>query len=144
MINLQDNSNKKQKSGNGFFFFLAVVFLLFVLFDQLSKFFLKNNFKNYQFAFSLPLPQVVIFGIYFVILVGMSIYLYSNFLKISKTEQVAWISILAGAFSNIGERIFLGYVRDFIYIFSGIFNLADFYIMVGVLILFFSKERQAK
>jgi lipoprotein signal peptidase len=35
----------------------------------------------------------------------------------------------------VGERIVLGYVRDYLYIFGGILNAADFMIIVGILLL---------
>jgi lipoprotein signal peptidase len=47
--------------------------------------------------------------------------------------------IFAGAASNIGERILLGYVRDFIYIslykWTGVYNAADGYIILGIVLL---------
>ena len=54
-------------------------------------------------------------------------------------HKLAWALVLAGGASNIIERIIMGSVRDFIYIhwrnLTGIYNLADFYIIVGVLVL---------
>ena len=43
--------------------------------------------------------------------------------------------ILGGAIGNFIDRIFLGYVRDFISIkfFSFVFNLADLFITIGVI-----------
>jgi lipoprotein signal peptidase len=45
--------------------------------------------------------------------------------------------ILAGAVSNVGERTIFGFVRDWVYIYTGVFNLADGYIILGIIILFF-------
>jgi signal peptidase II len=148
-----------EKQKNARMDFCWGVFLLVGIFlDQLSKYIIfeivvkdrlpKNIgvylFQNFNFAFSLPLSKVFIYLIYFFVLVGIGFYLKKNFFTLPSISKVAWVFILAGAISNIGERIYFGYVRDFIYLFSGIFNLADFYIIFGVLILFFSKERQAK
>ena len=43
--------------------------------------------------------------------------------------------IIAGTIGNFIDRIFLGYVRDFISIklFSFVFNLADLFITIGVI-----------
>ena len=43
--------------------------------------------------------------------------------------------ILSGAIGNLVDRLFLGYVRDFISIklFSFVFNLADLFITAGVI-----------
>lgn len=50
-------------------------------------------------------------------------------------RKLAWTLVFAGAISNVTERVVLGYVRDFIFIFGGILNLADLYILGGVFIL---------
>lgn len=60
--------------------------------------------------------------------------------------------IISGAIGNLVDRIFLGYVRDFVSIrlFSFVFNLADLFITVGVicfviyLILTVIKEKKEK
>lgn len=62
----------------------------------------------------------------------------------------AYVLVTAGAVGNIIDRVRLGYVVDFIHVFHGswsfyIFNLADFFISIGVLILllqgFFSSKQ---
>lgn len=98
------------------------------------------NFKNSNFAFSLQLPIWLIYLVYTVILIIIVYYLIKNYSAISRQAFWAWCLILAGAFSNVGERIVLGYVRDFIYILSGIFNLADGYIILGVAVLLFAER----
>lgn len=60
--------------------------------------------------------------------------------------------IVGGAIGNMVDRIFLGYVRDFlnIHLFSFVFNLADLFITIGVicfvvyLIISFIKETKDK
>lgn len=120
---------------NSLYFFggLALVAL-----DQLSKFIAAKYaaiFRNYEFAFSLSLPDVLMYAYYFIILGVIVWYVWSRHRKFTPTDSVAWTLILAGAVSNIGERLLLGYVRDFIYIFTGIFNVADFYILLGIILL---------
>ncbi|MGN1227738.1 MAG: signal peptidase II [Christensenellales bacterium] len=54
--------------------------------------------------------------------------------------NVAYILILAGAFGNAIDRVFLHYVRDFIkldFINFPIFNVADCLLVIGVIILAF-------
>lgn len=60
--------------------------------------------------------------------------------KIKKTKlyNISFVMILAGAFGNAIDRIFLGYVRDFVkldFINFPVFNLADSLLVVGVIIL---------
>lgn len=125
------NTKQKESADLSSFFFL-------ILLDQITKrniFFKISIFKNYFFAFSLPIPIAIIYSIYFFVLCGIGYYLYSNYSNIPPVQKLAWTLILAGGVSNIVERIFFGFVIDWIYIYQGVFNLADFFIILGVLIL---------
>ncbi len=126
----------------------AFLFAALVLADQMAKLFAHSVFKNSKFAFSLPLPIALIYFIYGLVLLGMIIYTVGDYKSFSETTKTAWVFIFAGAVSNIGERIILGYVRDFIYIsfyrWTGIYNLADGYIILGILLLLFSTRPFAK
>ena len=131
-----------------------------VALDQLIKFTLFNSvlaekifrfrdtgifgiklFENAQFAFSLPLPQPAIYLIYIFVLSLISIYLVKHFNALTKQEYFAWLIIFAGAISNAVERIFRGSVRDYLFINGigggGILNLADLYIIGGIVALFY-------
>ncbi len=125
------------------FFSWGVFLLVLVGLDQLVKTYAHNVFKNNFFAFSLPLPVWLMYLVYATVLAGMVYYCVKNYRVFSLLQTLAWTLIFAGAVSNIGERITLGYVRDFIYILNGVFNLADGYIIAGVLMLLLSKNSQA-
>lgn len=118
------------------------MFALLIVFDQASKKIVSHQFLNRQFAFSLPLPNGLMFTIYAVVILGMVIYCTKNFRQFSFGQSLAWLLIFTGAALNVGERLVLGYVRDFIYIhfwkWVGVYNLADGYIIIGIVILFFS------
>ncbi len=102
-------------------------------------------FKNYDFAFSLPLPQILIFVIYAVVLAVIFRYIKNHFNSFDAKSFLAWTFIVCGAVSNIVERVVTGYVKDFIYIIGGgIFNLADFYILFGIALLFYVEFRREK
>ncbi len=116
----------------GFYF---CIFLLAIFVDQVIKFFVTDHFKNYYFAFSAPVPQVVMYLVYGTALTILAVYMYRSFLTFDIPRKLAWTFIGAGAVSNVAERIVLGYVKDFISIFGGILNVADFYILGGVFIL---------
>ncbi len=117
---------------------LPFVFLFLIGLDQAAKFFSTNIYRNYNFAFSLPVPTVAMYLIYSLVVGAIVFYLAKNYFLLSLPALIGWTLILAGAVSNIGERVALGYVRDFIYILNGIFNLADAYIIMGILILILS------
>ncbi len=114
----------------------VLVFLLLIFFDQTAKYFYTGKiFQNNKFVFSLPFPQWLMFSLYAVILFFIIKYCAKNYQDLNKRQWFAWTLIMAGAVSNIGERIALGYVRDFVYIFNGVFNIADGYIITGIIIL---------
>lgn len=119
-----------------------VVFL--ILIDQLTKLFAVQSgwsvFLNDQFAFSLPVPSAVMFAIYAVVLVGMSVYVYRTWQRFSDLQKYAWAFVYAGGLSNIAERLVLGHVRDFIPITSGTLNVADFFILAGLVLLLISNR----
>ena len=79
------------------------------------------------------------FAIYFVVLSVSIVWAEKHWLRENNVFKMAWVLIFAGAFANVGERVILGYVRDFIYIsffrWTGVYNLADGYIILGVLFL---------
>ncbi len=112
-----------------------------IFLDQFSKSLVVEPFRNYFFAFSIQLPVWVMYVIYLVAMAAIVKYLVKNFFKLNFSERLAWVLIFIGATSNIVERLVLGYVRDFIYIsfsrWTGVYNLADGYIIAGVIILLF-------
>jgi lipoprotein signal peptidase len=113
--------------------------LIFITIDQLSKLaasqFNWPIFFNDQFAFSLPLPTAVMFVIYVSVLAGMSVYVYRGWKQFNLLQRSAWVLVYAGGLSNIGERLVLGHVRDFIPIANGWLNFADCYLLVGLMLL---------
>ena len=73
------------------------------------------------------------------IIIGIVCYVYQNKPK-TKGEKLAYSMILGGALGNFINRLFLGYVVDFVEvkIFGydyPIFNLADTFIVIGVILL---------
>lgn len=109
--------------------------------DRFGPYVGKTNFQNFKFAFSLPVPAIVmyvVYGIALTLVIRHMVIFWKNF---NFMTRAAWVLILCGALSNIGERIALGYVRDFIYILTGIFNIADGFILIGVILLLFSYQK---
>ena len=138
--NLEVKSPQPKKSDHHWsFFFLWLSFFALIVIDQLSKHFVTRRFLNYNFAFSLPVPVSLMYVIYAAVIAGMIYYVLKNHRQFSFLTKFAWTLIFAGAISNIGERILLGYVRDFIYIslykWTGVYNAADGYIILGIVLL---------
>lgn len=134
--------NIKEKSALSFLFFL------FTFIDQFTKrFVLKEQsalvFRNENFAFSLELPSFLMYPTY-VVLLGLLLNWFVKKENKKILDKLGFVLILSGAVSNIGERILNGFVIDFIHIHTGVFNIADFFIILGILFLFFSKEELIK
>lgn len=75
-----------------------------------------------------------------IILIGCLIYyLLKNFDNLSNPILIAFFIILGGGISNIVDRVFKGFVIDYIdinYLIKyPIFNLADIFIVVGVVLI---------
>lgn len=134
------SENGSTRMGAFVFLFAALIAI-----DQLVKNYAANIFKNNAFAFSLPVPVWIMYLIYGAVLAGMIHYCVRNYREFNLISRLAWTLIFAGAFSNIIERIMLGYVRDFIYItlykWTGIYNLADGWIIAGIVILLLSHKK---
>lgn len=126
------------------FSFWISLTILFIGTDQFIKWVASHLswsiFFNDQFAFSLPVPIALMYVIYIVVLVGMTVYVYKTWQRFENIQKLAWAFVYAGGVSNIVERIVLGYVRDFIPVSSGVLNVADFFILIGLILLLVSNR----
>ncbi|MEW6407753.1 MAG: signal peptidase II [Patescibacteria group bacterium] len=130
-----------------FFFIIADQFLKFLSFRYfqegifiLGKFFALDFYRNYGVAFGLKMPAFL-----FYILIAFIIYfIFKKFKNEIKTKNfyiiVALSFIIIGAISNLGDRIFRGYVVDYLFIYPmSYFNLADAAILAGVVMIGFKE-----
>lgn len=128
---------------------IAIVMAMFFIVDRIFKYlaingilpnihagqFLKLSFiPNHFISFSLPLsgtPLMIIAGLMITIIVLAIIYLIIN--KKSETLEVVLLTtILFGAISNYTDRVFYGFVIDYIDLQNfTVFNLADTMICLG-------------
>ena len=119
----------------------------FVVIPTLLKFELTYNTgaafsmlgdKDWARTFFIVLTTLVCLAI-----LAVFIYLLLKKKKVSKWFTASFALIFAGAVGNLVDRIFLGYVRDFIFvfyetrIFPAIFNIADISLVVGVIMACF-------
>lgn len=125
------------------YFYFALTIILIII-DQLSKLVAVklgwSIFLNDQFAFSLPVPVAIMFLIYVVVLSGISVYTYKTWKRFSNIQKYAWAFVYAGGLSNIAERVATGHVKDFIAIANGILNFADFFVIIGLVLLLISNR----
>lgn len=146
-------------------FYIFLTFLI-ILSDQISKYIIRSSFKLYEqvdvikgfFRIAYIKNNGAVWGFFSghksplitmlitllaILALGIVIYLFIKSKTINKTEILALSFIAGGAIGNIIDRILLGYVVDFIEIYIKqyswpIFNIADSFISVGIIILIFS------
>lgn len=116
---------------------LPLVFLSVLIFDQAAKYLVS------KLGYSVVCNKGFIFGfgqsnllLPFIVLLFLAILLFNE----RKTQYVLPIALVfSGGFSNFLDRIFVGCVRDFIFLkHFWAFNLADVAITLGVLVLVYS------
>lgn len=128
-----------------------MLFGIFLLFDQITKIVLDGKTIGLiQGVFSLTSSHN--YGAGFSILTGKGwllilltiVFLFGiltfNYFQKTKNSLYKWSMalIVSGAVGNLIDRIFLGYVRDFLYfelINFPIFNVADSCLTIGVILL---------
>lgn len=116
---------------------------IFFAFDErvaiIKNFFAIHFIENYGAAWSIFTNRVE-FLIAVSLLAIFIIYRYMYNFRHNKRNNIAFGLILGGIVGNLIDRIFLGYVRDFLAfkIFSyhyPVFNFADTFIVIGVVLL---------
>jgi signal peptidase II len=130
----------------------ALVVLLMVFFDQLTKYFIRTNFQlgeslpviknffsityivNTGAGFSILQDQNAILLFVSIFVFGLLLYYFDTFK--TKSERFAAAAITGGIAGNVIDRIFLGSVVDFVsFSFWPAFNVADSAITIGIIYL---------
>lgn len=140
MANFWLNSHKKTAS-----FIALAVFL--TVFDrylkssslanidmQLLGSWLKFDFApNYGIAFSLPLGGIVLNWLILTVIVILAVWAQRELKKGNESQFECIVAIVAGAASNLFDRLNYGYVIDYLDLkYFTVFNLADVMIFCGV------------
>ena len=108
-------------------------FLIFsiVIIDSVLKFLLPKT-KNYGAAFDILENYTISLIIISLLALAMFIYLFFN----NKENRLGLSFLIAGTLSNLVDRLFLGYVVDYIPFFGLFtFNLGDFANVLGVILI---------
>ena len=133
------------------FLLIAAIGAVALILDQVTKnYFVSNQSSQFiiwepllffgfqpnpNVVFGLPI-NMIIYIIATILILALLVYLIYQTIKKKEVFQYALIIfILAGALGNIIDRLRFGFVIDFIHIpFWSIFNLADIYIVVAVIL----------
>lgn len=145
---------------------VLISILLLIVFDQIIKYLIISNFnigeekilidnflkfiyiRNTGAAFGILSGNIIL-------LIGISLFLIFYIVKEMKKNidnnlsLLSFSLILGGAVGNLIDRIFRGYVVDFISftLFNremSIFNVADMYITIGVILLIYIVLKEGK
>jgi signal peptidase II len=113
--------------------FIAL-FISLVIADQVLKFsFSGNSICNKNIAWSIPTAPGFFYFFWLIIFFALA---YSFLKSKQHSEKLALVFILSGAVSNMIDRATHGCVIDFIDLkIWPIFNLADIYITIGIVLL---------
>ncbi|MEO8065877.1 MAG: signal peptidase II [Candidatus Doudnabacteria bacterium] len=122
-----------------------------IVFDQIAKLiFSSRDFfvgfihvhlvKNYGLGFSLNFGVLTNLILITAALIFFIYYFFSHRGQLSWWGNIVFILILSGAISNIIDRLYFGYVRDFLDVGLGFtFNLADAMVVMGLIIILFTQ-----
>ena len=112
----------------------------------IKNFFYISLVKNTGGAFSIFMGSTfLLIVISFLILLGIFTYIYKNNIR-NRVSLMGFGLLIGGAMGNLFDRIFYGYVIDYLdfKIFGygyPIFNLADSFVVIGaIILLFLAKE----
>lgn len=147
------------------------LFLIMLVIDQYTKYIIDTNFslgessviiegffnltyvQNRGMAFGLFQGKIDVVSIIalFAVLIILG-YFIKNFKKMSVLEKMAYTMIFAGAIGNLIDRFLRGFVidmLDFRGIWTFIFNFADVWINIGVILIiieyiFFGRKKEKK
>lgn len=141
------------------------IVLVTVVIDQVTKFLFTEKIfivldgvvsvyysENTGAAWSIFSGKVIMLAILSVFFLFFLIFISHKFKEKNSLYSVGYAFIIGGAFGNLIDRVFLGFVRDFIkleFMSFPIFNFADTFLVIGVLIfcffiLFFKQEDEKK
>lgn len=136
-----------------------IIIVVAVILDQITKYiasvyftkqvYVIENFFSFKYhentggGWSILEGQLWVFIIVGIIALGVFAYMMKDFnLKTNSIYSIALILMIAGNIGNLLDRIFRGFVIDFLKFDFGnytfpIFNLADSFLTIGIILLIF-------
>ena len=144
-------------------FYFIIVSIIVFLFDQLTKYIIKNNYislinkdlilfsidyvKNFGAAFNLLSGSRIFLSTVSLLITIILLFIILNKKNTCIIELLAFSFILGGTIGNGFDRITKGYVIDFInlnFINFAVFNIADLSINIGLILIIYSYIKNKK
>lgn len=139
---------------------MYIISILVIILDRITKIvvehlldgkvvdIIKNVFyftyvRNNGAAFSILSSKIILLILLSVLTLGFIIYYITKHNK----NNIGYFFLVGGIIGNLIDRVFLGYVIDFIginilsYSFP-IFNIADIFIVLGAIFILFEKDKK--
>lgn len=140
---MKSNNPMKSNTISRSWLWIVCTIVLLIALDLLTKYLLYNQAigsqfallepaMNYGISFSIQVPYMIVIPLSIIAVVAfLYLYRYKSF------PLWAMILLVAGTMGNLYDRIVYSGVRDFL-VFPDwfIFNLADVFLFVGILIVF--------
>ena len=134
---------------------MYIISFLVILVDRITKILVENfltkelsviknifyftYIKNDGAAFSILGSQRLLL----VILSILALFFIIYYVTKKDKNGIGYFFLLGGIIGNLIDRLFLGYVIDFIGIYTfPIFNIADIFIVLGAILVLFEKEKK--
>lgn len=114
---------------------------------QILPYFLLSYRENIGAAWGIYINPILLLALNFAILILVNYFFFKSADFRRKISIISLALISGGALGNIIDRLFLGYVRDYISVgWWPVFNLADAYIVIGIflVIVFYGKIIRVK
>ncbi|MEK7680712.1 MAG: signal peptidase II [Patescibacteria group bacterium] len=108
-----------------------------------NKYFGWELYFNSGIAFSLPLSNTLIIAFTMPMIILIAYLLIKN-LKNRPTILLAWTAMLAGAVSNLADRLIYKHVIDYFRVLTGVVNFADIMIASGLIIYLLALRSKPK
>ena len=134
---------------------MYIISLIVFLVDRITKILIENYLvkdlniiknifyityvKNNGAAFSILGSQTLLL----IILSILALFFIIYYVTKKDKNNIGYFFLLGGILGNLADRLFLGYVIDFIGIYTfPIFNIADIFIVLGAILVIFEKEKK--
>jgi len=110
----------------------------------IGDFFSWHFTANYYMAFSLPLGGIILNSLVALVVLYITVHTIKLVMDNKKLtmEISCWLFVIAGALSNLFDRLSYGYVIDYWELrYFTVFNLADVVITIGAILLIWRQLR---